>query len=641
MVRKIPQFFARLLAGGFSIKPDLRDRHLRTVLALALLSLPLPAAQNPLARPTDAVEVRYARAQPVIGYTLRVDAADLSGYDVELRVRNARDTFRLGMAAHPEYDDRFWRFVEGPSVTTRSGPGVVTLEDSALWRVVAPGGEAVVHYRIHLPSPDQVSPAGWRPFLAPSGGLVGGPHSFMYVMGATLAPAYVALDLPAGWDVATGLEPTSDPRIFFAPTADVLVDCPILIGRLRNWRFAVDGVPHRVAYWLLPDATPFDTAALVAGLQGIVTQASAVFGRLPYREYTFLLRDGTFGSLEHLNSVTIGAASADLAQDMRAFLAEAAHEYFHTWNLMRIRPVEYRDVDYRPPPPSSGLWWSEGITMLYADLLRRRAGLPSFDSTRTAHLEGLIARYLGNPGNARFSPEQVSRVAYGAQPDALGDYSASVHLQGELLGTILDFIVRDATHDSRSLDDVIRLMMQRFGGGRGFTGADIEHTVTEVCGCAMRGFFDRYVRAANPIDFDRYLALAGLQARVMWRQVLDSAGHRAPDLAVRGWIRPGEQGLRLLLFSPKSVWGRAGLHTGDQVAAVNGAPIATAAAFRTWVGRLRLGDTVRITVDRPAGPFAVTVVVSGYERPVVTITERPDATDAQRALRRRWLAGTP
>ena len=161
------------------------------------------------------------------------------------------------------------------------------------------------------------------------------------------------------------------------------------------------------------------------------------------------------GGLEHANSVSIGAPSAQLAQGLTEFLAEATHEYFHTWNLMRIHPAGYGGVDYRMPPRSRGLWWTEGITILYSDLLRRRAQVPLFDSTRATHLEGAIARYLANPGNARFSAESVSVVAYGADPGALGDYSASTHLQGELLGTMLDFVVRNATAGRRSLDDVV------------------------------------------------------------------------------------------------------------------------------------------------------------------------------------------
>src|SRR5207244_12479519 len=123
--------------------------------------------------------------------------------------------------------------------------------------------------------------------------------------------------------------------------------------------FAVDGVPHRVVYWPLPDAVPFDTTAMVAGVERIAREAVAVFGRAPYREYTFIVQDGAQGSLEHLNSLTIGAPSADLARHLTGFFGETAHEFTHTWNLMRIRPAEYQSVTYRTQPPVSGLWWSE------------------------------------------------------------------------------------------------------------------------------------------------------------------------------------------------------------------------------------------------------------------------------------------
>jgi predicted metalloprotease with PDZ domain len=598
-------------------------------------------AQHPLHHPVDAVQVRYAMSQPVIAYTLRVDSADRSGFEVEIRIRHAPDTIRLAMVAHPEYDDRFWRYVADLRVDGAAGPATVTREDSALWRVVAPGGESVVRYRLQLPRPEGLVRSAWVPFLASGGGLVGGPHSFMYILGATLAPSYVRLALPAGWEVATGLEPTADPLVFFAPSVDALVDAPMLVGLFRSWRFSVDGVPHRVVYWPLPDAPPFDTAALVDGLHRLVQQAVALFGRAPYRDYTFQLQDGAVGSLEHRNSVSIGAPSAQLAQGLTDFFSEAAHEYFHTWNLMRIRPAEYGDADYRTPRRSRGLWWAEGITMHYADLLRRRAGLPAYDSTRATHLGGLIARYLASPGNARFSPESVSVVAYGGPPGVLGDYSASTHLQGELLGAMLDFQVRAATDGRRTLDDVVRAALERFSGEHGYTGRDLERTVDDVCGCVVRDFFDRYVRTANPIDFDRYLRLLGLRASVAWSPALGSDGQPAADLRLYGWGRPGEGVVRLLVSNPTSLWGRAGLHTGDRVVAVNGSPLADMAAFRRLVGGLRIGDTVRIEVTRPAGPFRTTVIVAGYDRPTVHLEELPGATDHQRVLRAGWLAGNP
>lgn len=598
-------------------------------------------AQNPLHRLVDAVEVRYSTAQPVVSYTLRVDGADLSRFDVEMRLRNARDTIRLAMVAHPEYDDRYSRFVRDLRVEGAAGAGSAAREDSALWRVVIPGGAGVVRYRLQLPPAEGRFRSAWVPFLAPTGGLVGGPHSFLYVVGAELAPAHVTLDLPGGWDVATGLEPTADPRTFFAPSVDVLVDCPMQVGRFRTWRFAVDGVPHRVAYWPLPDAQPFDTAALVGGLERLVREAVALFGRAPYRDFTFQIQDGALGSLEHANSVSIGAPSAQLAQGLTEFFAEAAHEYFHTWNLVRIHPAEYGVVDYRTPPRSRGLWWAEGITIHYADLLLRRAHVPTYDSTRATHLEGAIARYLANPGNARFTAESVSLVAYGAPRGALGDYSASTHLQGELLGTMLDFVVRDATGGRRSLDDVVRATLERFSGERGYTGRDLERTVADVCGCAVRDFFDRYVRGANAIDFDRYLSLIGLRTRVTSVPATGSDGRPAADVRVFAWAPEGEPTLRLLLWNPMSLWNRAGLHTGDRIVTVNGAPLAGMADFRRVFGSLRIGDTVRVEVARASGAFSATVVVSGYDRPTVRLEELPGATASQRSLRTRWLAGEP
>lgn len=608
--------------------------------ALVTCAARLPA-QHPLHDAVDAVEVRFAASQPVVTYTLRVDSADPSGFDVEMRVRHAPDTFRLAMVAHPEYDDRYWRYLVNLRVTSPSGSATVTREDSASWRVAAVGGDVTARYRLQLPTSTGQYRSAWVPFLAPTGGLVGGPHSFLYVVGATLAPAHVTLEIPPAWSIATGLAPTVDPHTFFAPSVGVLVDAPILIGRLRSWTFAVDDVPHRVVYWPLPDAQPFDTVALVSGLERLARQAVSLFGRAPYRDFTFQIQDGAQGSLEHGNSVSLGAPSAQLARDLTGFLAETAHEYFHTWNLMRIHPVEYGDVDYHTPPRSRGLWWAEGVTMLYADLLLRRAGLPTFDSTRAAHLGGLIARYLASPGNSRFSPESVSVVAYGVPPGSLGDYSASPHLQGELLGTMLDFVVRDATTGNRSLDDVVRAALERFSGARGYTGRDLERTVADVCGCAVRDFFDRYVRAAAPIDLDRYLGLIGLRSSVTWSPALERDGRPAADLRIYGWVPPAERSVSLLINNPASVWGRAGLHTGDRVVTVNGAPLADMAAFRALFGGLHIGDTVRIEVTRAARPFSATVVVAGYNRPMVRLEEVPQATDRQRSLRARWLAGNP
>lgn len=166
----------------------------------------------------------------------------------------------------------------------------------------------------------------------------------------------------------------------------------------------------------LPNATPFDTVAFIGGIERVAREAIAVFGRPPYHEYTFMFQDGAYGGLEHLNSVTLGAPSSALAEGQSALLEEMAHEFFHGWNLMRIRPAEEGGVDYRHAGRSRGLWFSEGLSIYYADLLLRRAKIRLADSTRVDHLRSVIGRYLNNSGSTSISPERVSLHAYDLRP---------------------------------------------------------------------------------------------------------------------------------------------------------------------------------------------------------------------------------
>ena len=596
---------------------------LRTALhALALLFLP---AAGP------------ASGAPSVSYTLAVDTADLSGFSVSLRIRGAPDTFRLAMFAHPEYDDRFWRHLE--NITVDGGPaGAIVREDSAVWRVVAPGGNATVRYRIRLPTPQEWPRASWRPVLTPEGGLVGGPHAFLYLVGAIDQPSPVALELPASWDAATALRP-SGRRRFTADDTEALVESPILVGRFRQWRFFVEGVPHRVVYWPSAAVT-FDTMAFVGGVERLVRESVRLFGAMPYREYHFLFQDSAYGGLEHPNSVTLGARAAQLEEDPLAAMEGTAHEFVHTWNLMQLRPREYRGVDWRVQPPVAGLWWSEGLTIFYADLLRRRAGLPVEDSTRVAHLETLIHRYAENSAYGRFSAEEVSRVAYNAGNDALGGYSASAHLLGELIGTILDLVVRDATDGKRSMDDVMRRMVEKFGGERGFVGEDVETVTEEVCGCDVTPIFDAHVRGGRRIDFARWLGLAGLRLDLTREIARRQDGSAEPDYRIRAYT-PGDGTLRLHVFDPASAWGRAGLRTDDRITAVDGRPVTSWPEFRNAITRVGVGDTVVVDVVRAGGVERTPVALTGWDRPVVRITPVANATPRQRALRERWLVGAP
>lgn len=605
-----------------------------TIFILVMFST---SAQHPFRHWTEAIETRYAINQPVVDYLLTVDSTDFSSFGVQMKIRNIPDTFQVAMVAHPEYDDRYWQYVEDFFVETKNGKGKVVREDSSLWKIMTNGREAVLHYRIHLPTVTGIR-SSWKAYLTSTGGLIGGPHSFMYVVGATLIPSHVAFEIPGDWEIATGLQATSDKKVFYASSVAVLVDDPVFIGKFRSWWFTVDNTPHRVIYWSLPDAKAFDTTTLVSSIEKLVQQTVLLFGRTPYREFSFMLQDGAVGSSEHNNSTTIGAPSSHLANGVGNILPEIAHEYFHTWNLMRIRPVEYWDADYKTPPLSKGLWFSEGLTIFYSDLLLRRAGLYVFDSTRLFHLENLIRRYTATPAFLKFSAEKISEASYGPV-GMLGDYSASTHLQGEVLGSMLDLIVRDASNGNKTIDDVMRKMLERFSGEKGFTSKDIEQAVKDVCGCNVRQFFQDHVFGNKEIDFSKYIKLLGLKYTIEWKDVLSNDQKPVPDLRAFVYQKPGEKVFRMGLSNPAVAWARAGLHTGDIVKTVNGKTLANGTDFRTIQRNASIGDSIVVEVQRGSGVQKINVLITGYQQPVVRITPMPTILEKQKRLYEQWVRG--
>ncbi|MGI8581823.1 MAG: hypothetical protein ACR2KX_06500 [Chitinophagaceae bacterium] len=412
------------------------------------------------------------------------------------------------------------------------------------------------------------------------------------------------------------------------------MDCPVLVGKFLSWNFLVKEVPHKIIYWQLPNATLFDTALLVNNVKKIVKEAVKLFDTIPYKNYTFLFQDGAYGALEHSTSVTIGLPSATYERDIADINSEIAHEYFHTWNLVNLRPAQYSELNFGPQEKAGGLWWSEGMSIFYSDLLLRRAKLATYDSTRIVHLEKLIERYFSNPGNAKISPERSS-LESNAQPGGLGDYYLSVHLQGEVLGAMLDFIVRDATNGKRSIDDVMRKMFYRFPEAKGFYAKDIEQTVKDICDCDVNSFFQLHVYNASTLSFNQYLGLIGKQVNVTWKPSLDESGKPSPDLDIFIYRRTGDTAFSIGITNPESCWGKAGLHTGDKVVSVNNLPVANQ-TFRNIQRNLQVGDKVEFIINRNSEIIKIIVTVSGYNVSIARITPLKNITPKQQKIFTDW-----
>lgn len=596
-----------------------------------------------------ALSLSASKPQPRINYSLTISPTDPTSINVWMQVEGAPRSFRLAMAVHPEYNDRYWRYIRDLRADGMDRRVVLASDKENVWRIISHAGYANIYYRIQLPGESQTSRPVWHTAIRPDGGTINSLDTFLYLPDFPNAPVRLTLSLPSqslafavpGHNAITMAGNGFASQEFDTDT-ETLLDSPIMYGdSIRWWHFAIGGVPVGVAYWPLPNATPFDTAQFIDAIRKIATEAAHVFGgKPPFPYYTFMIQDGAYGALEHANSVTLGMPSADLARDPRAYLSELAHEFFHAWNLVRLYPERRGYVSERPPEHATGLWFSEGVTTYYADVLTRRAGFPEERQSRTEWLAHQLEVYFGNPGNAVISPELASARAVDTT-GTNGDIEPDFYSQGRMIATTLDIALRDSTRGRRGLDDLMRAMYSRFAMERGFTSDDLERTTAEVCGCNMHRFFEDYVRSARLINANRFLKSVGLRAAIDTVPAADSAGRPFPDLRI--WVYPPGTGVRarVVIHDPSSVWARAGLHTGDEVVTFNNAPIDSFPDFRRAVRGIKLGDTVAVSIIRRGKPSLVRVRVAGYDRTRVRIDELAGASAEQIERRRLWLAALP
>ena len=635
-------------ADSLKEERDPSRRRIVSVLVALLAAFPL-AAQTPLRTYSDAFTARFDRTQPILDYVVHASPpSNPLRYDVEIHIGNAPDTLRI---ASPVWEPgayrvaNFYRYITHLEVRDHTGPVAVVRQDNSTWRAIIRGGNAVVRYTVRYPTATAAAGLNNLGFYRSDGALLNGALTYLYVVGQTLAPVHVTFDIPPAWRLATGLQPTSDPRTFFAPSYDILIDSPVMIGaHLHSWPFTVAGVPHRVVYYTPLATLPFDTVAWLSIHRRIVDEARTIMGRLPYSDYTFLYEDGPGGGLEHLNSTTLGSTSKQLAKSATARAHTAAHEFFHAWNVKRIRPVELGPFTYDHPDRTRNLWWAEGVTDFFADEILRRNGLEdSVASVRT--LAVTIQEYLNTPGYDRVSPERASWTAW--DPNTVNNgYNVSYYTTGSLVGTMLDLAIRNATNGKRGMDDVERYLFDHYAGPVGYTADNLRDAVNHVCGCDLRPFFQRYVSGHHPFDFKTYLAFAGWTP-VVTRISTDSLGRPLADVRanIAGFNGIGSPGgyaggtVRLSLHAPDGSFGKAGLRDGDSLLSIAGKPITTQADFTARFANAKVGDRYQIMYLRDGVKHTTMVTILLYTMIRVRLADLPTLTPKQRMIRALWLHG--
>jgi predicted metalloprotease with PDZ domain len=348
--------------------------------------------------------------------------------------------------------------------------------------------------------------------------------------------------------------------------------------------------------------------------------------------------------MEHLTSTQIiepGALSDPGTYEDA--LDTVSHEFFHVWNVKRLRPAELGPWDFTRPANTRGLWVAEGITNYYGHLMLRRAGM--WDDARLfERLGGQINSVENSPGSRLMSAEEASLSApfldgsTHEQRTNLSNTSISYYSKGEVVGLVLDLLIRGKTHGKASLDDVMRRMYDEFYvrspnnsyylRGRGYTGEDFERVASAVAGADLHDFFVRYVRDVEVPPYDEAFAAVGLGLKREASPEPYGAG------ITLDWQEP--QAAKIWNVKNGSAAEDAGLKQGDVIVSVNGEKV-TGETWLSALNRHKQGSRVAITIKRDRQTIQTTITLGAPDRYHYSIEEVKDASPEARALRAAWL----
>ena len=483
-------------------------------------------------------------------------------------------------------------------------------------------------------------------------GYFNGATLFFYAESLRKSACQVTIDAPSGWRTTVALPQTpftpsevEGRPSFVAADYDELVDSPFEIGPHTPILFTAAGVPHEIVMWGEPQ---LDEKKLVTDFTKIVETEAAMFGGLPMKRYVFFIyaSDKARGGLEHKASTALiyprtGFASPKGWED---FLTLAAHEYFHLWNVKRVKPARLVPFDYSQENYTELLWYFEGGTSYYDNLLTRRAGLMSGARYLTRLGESLTALHT-TPGRNVLPLAEASVISWTKhyRPDENAPNTAiSYYLKGELVCALLDLIIRRATNDQRSLDDVVRLLWKRFGDERGVPENGVEQAAEEVAGTSLRDFFARAVHGLGELSYEVFDHV-GLEVSFRTRESNNDKGGTPPrgrGDKVEGWlgILPrGNNAIATVLEGSPAMNG--GLYAEDEVVALDGLKC-DAGALLNRIEDKKPGELARVTVFRRDRLLDVNVTVGQKPADGVYLRPRERATEAQKQSFQAWL-GTP
>lgn len=434
-----------------------------------------------------------------------------------------------------------------------------------------------------------------------------------------------------GWKVGTPLQSTSTGTAYCADSYDHLVDSPVEISNFRELTFSEGGGQFRV---LIHTAEDYDPERITDTLRKIVRAETEWMQDRPFQQYTFIyhLPHGVgHGGMEHAYSTAIETSAERLRDDPLTFASVSAHEFFHLWNVKRIRPQSLEPIDYTKENYTRALWFSEGVDTTISDYMLVRAGLideKEFLSRLAAQIAGLQTR----PAHKTQSAEDSSLDAWLEQYPYYRSAERSVNYynKGQIIGVLLDLEIRERTHGQKSLRDLFLWMNAHYAkAGKFFDdSAGIRAAAEAVTGSNFEDFFTRFVSGTNEIPYNDFFRAVGLELKQEQVRTSYAGFSASTNFGPNPVVTAVDTG---------SEADRAGLRAGDVILTVNGDEPAT--DIDAQIACLEPGSTVKLKVSTRDRVHLVKIKLTERSEVQFSFGERSDATLEQKARRAAWMRG--
>jgi predicted metalloprotease with PDZ domain len=524
----------------------------------------------------------------------------------------------------------------------RQGTRAVPLEqlDKATWQAACEGRAALeITYLVYA-----FDPSVRTAFVDARRGFLNGTSVCLRVEGRESEPHRVEIrSLPRDWEVATAMTPVQTDATgrgtYEAADYDELVDHPIELGTFWRGHFMVHGVPHEfVVAGALPD---FDGQRLLADAQRICETAISFWhtgGKPPFTRYVFMLNamDDGYGGLEHRASTALVAARRDLPQQGKSELTDGyvtllgliCHEYFHTWNVKRLKPREFERYDYTRENYTGLLWFFEGFTSYYDDLLLRRCGL--IDEARYLKLLAKnVNGVLGAPGRKLQTASQASFdawIKYYRSDENTLNAGVSYYAKGSLIALALDLALRS---ERGTLDDVMRLLWDTSNGGP-IAEDDVRHALHDVAGRDLSEELQAYVHGTDDLPLPALLERVGVQWQTQPLTMAQRMGLRVSETPLTG--------VKATNVLRGGAAEQAGVCAGDELLAVDDWRIRRLDEIQR-VLRPGASGTLLVVRDQRILRLPITLPTDDALTGTVALSVDPKASKQAQALRKAWLAG--